>query len=89
MSLRSTVKTMNKWHTQGYRSVVCNGQKEYMPPFRAALKQHGIEHKVSWQGKGLHKKCTIYVKAQDIEQAQVACKGLPRDWYAALPKECR
>lgn len=86
-SLRATAKTVNRWYAKGFRPVVVNGQKDYMAPIRKALKAAGIEYRVSYQGTGADRKCSIYVKREDQEQASKACAGLPRDWYAAMKRK--
>ena len=88
-NLRTTAETINNWYTRGCRPVVVNGQKGYMPAFRKALKKQGIKYHISWQGKKPYRKCAIYVKIADLERAKEACKGLPRDWWAALPESER
>jgi len=88
VTLRATAKRINSWYAKGFRPIVNNGQQEYMAAFRNALKAADIEYHVSWTGKG-YRLCSIYVKAEDLEQAQIACQGLPRDWYSAMPKENR
>jgi len=85
--LRTTAKTFNRWYAKGFRPVVVNGQKHYMPPFRKALKAAGIEYHISYQGTGADRKCSIYVKREDQERANKVCVGLPRDWYAAMKRK--
>ena len=88
-NLRTTADRINGWYARGFRPVVVNGQKEYMPPFRKALREQGIGYHVSWSGRAPYRSCSIYVNQDDLTRAQQACKGLPRDWYSALPPEGR
>lgn len=82
--LRAVVRVMNRWHSKEYRELVVNGQKGYMSAFYRRLRQARIEYKPSWTGRGLDRRCTLYVKEADIERARIVCRGLPRDWYSKL-----
>lgn len=80
---------VNSWYRKGYRSVVVNGQKEYMPAFYKRLRQAGIEYHPVYAGKGISWLCSIYVKQAAHEEAKAVCAGLPYDYDRTVMPNCR